>query len=383
MNVENIHLTYKISRLVFAFFFLTFFVFFVKDYSTYKVEIIVLLIYNFTAFISLFNIKKISFSDFLLDTVFISALIFLRFDLFNYLAILYLFPVFFYAFLSGKIYSYTQSIFAVFSYVITIYAYESFSFENAINILLISFSLFIINYAALKMHRRMSEQNKYISLLEEERKKSEVFKRLYRISADFAHELRNPLTSMLAAVDLIEIPEYRDKMISIIKSEGKRIEDLLNTFLAFSKPVEKNFTDINLKSFVEGILKSIDLDKKSVDTHIRKDIFIYTVPDAFEIVLRNVIQNAVQWAKSKIVINGYVKDEKVFIEIEDDGQGIDKEDMERIFEPFFTKRKNGTGLGLAIAKKYIIELGGGIKADYSDLGGAKFIIWIPLGYDNE
>ncbi len=382
MNIDNVYLTYKISRLIFAFLFLSFFVFFVKNYELYRTETVILIIYNITAFISLFNLKKIGFFDFFLDVVFISSLIFLRFDLFNYLAILYLFPIFFYAFLTGRKDSYLQPFFAVLTYVLTVFIYGDFSFENMINTVLISFSLFVINYAALGMYSRMLEQKKYIAMLEEENKKSEVFKRLYRISADFAHELRNPLTSLLAAVDLIENPDYRDKMVSIIKSEGRRIEEILNTFLTFSKPVEKNYVDINIRNFIHDILRKINIGNKEVFVNISENLYIYTVPDALEIALRNIIQNAFQWSKSKVVINAYTKDSKMFIEIEDDGKGIEKEDIDRIFEPFFTKRKEGTGLGLAIAKKYIIELGGGIKVDRSPLNGAKFIVWLPIGYDN-
>jgi len=382
VNIDNVYLTYKISRLIFAFLFLSFFVFFVKNYELYRTETVILIIYNITAFISLFNIKKIGFFDFFLDVVFISSLIFLRFDLFNYLAILYLFPIFFYAFLTGRKNSYFQPLFAILTYVLTVFIYGGFSFENMINTVLISFSLFVINYAALGMYSRMLEQKKYIAMLEEENKKSEVFKRLYRISADFAHELRNPLTSLLAAVDLIENPDYRDKMISIIKSEGRRIEEILNTFLTFSKPVEKNYVDINIKNFIYDILRKINIGNKEVFVNISENIYIYTVPDALEIALRNIIQNAFQWTKSKVVISAYMRNDKLFIEVEDDGEGIEREDIDRIFEPFFTKRKEGTGLGLAIAKKYIIELGGGIKVDKSPLNGAKFIVWLPIGYDN-
>ncbi len=382
MNIDNVYLTYKISRLIFAFLFLSFFVFFVKNHELYRTETVILIIYNITAFISLFNIKKIGFFDFFLDVVFISSLIFLRFDLFNYLAILYLFPIFFYAFLTGRKDSYLQPLFAVLTYVLTVFIYGGFSFENMINTVLISFSLFVINYAALGMYSRMLEQKKYIAMLEEENKKSEVFKRLYRISADFAHELRNPLTSLLAAVDLIENPDYRDKMVSIIKSEGRRIEEILNTFLTFSKPVEKNYVDINIRNFIYDILRKINTGNKEVFVNISENLYIYTVPDALEIALRNIIQNAFQWSKSKVVINAYTKDSKIFIEVEDDGKGVEKEYIDRIFEPFFTKRKEGTGLGLAIAKKYIIELGGGIKVDKSPLNGAKFIVWLPIGYDN-
>ena len=381
MDFKNAYLTYKISRVIFGFVLLSFFIFFPDNYAEYKNIILILIVYNLSVILSLFGgTGKITIVDFLLDVVFISALIYLDFNTLNYLAVMYLFPVFAYSFLTGKKDSYILSGLILLFYIYAVYTYSSLSFEGLVNILLVGFSILIMNYAGINLHARIQEQKRYISMLEEEKRQNEIFQRIYRISADFAHELRNPMTSLLAAIDLIDDENHRKKMVSIVKSEGRRIENLLNTFLTFSKPVDKNFTDINLRTLIAEILQQLDTNSKNISINVNKSINLYSSKEALKLILKNIIENAVYWAKNNIVINAYQKGDKVFIEIEDDGKGVDPEETEKIFEPFFTSRQEGTGLGLAIAKKYIIELGGNIKVEKSKLGGAKFVLWLPLGY---
>jgi len=383
LDTKNIYIAYKISRLVFAFLLLSFFIFLPDSYQKHKDLIFILVIYNLVAVASLFFlIKKISVVDFYLDVVFISAVLYVNYIYLNYLAILFLFPILLYALLTGRKDSYILSAITSILYGYISYKYEGLTLQYFVNITLIICSLFIINYAGLSLYNRIKEQKKYISMLEKEKKKNEVFQRLYRISADFAHELRNPMTSLLAAVELIDKPEHKDKMVEIIKLEGKRIEKILNTFLTFSRPVDKNFSEISIKRLVEEILYEIDRNGKSITMKLDKYLYTYSSKESLKLVLKNIIQNAFQWAKKSVVISAMQKDGYIVLNIEDDGKGIEQEDYEKIFEPFFTKRQEGTGLGLAIAKKYIIELGGDIKVEKSKLGGAKFVVIIPVGEGN-
>ncbi|NPA51669.1 MAG: HAMP domain-containing histidine kinase [Aquificae bacterium] len=387
MDTKNIYIAYKISRLVFAFLLLSFFVFFPENYEDYKNVILILIVYNLTAILSLFFLlKKVSVFDFILDIVFILALLYIGYLYLSYLSILFLFPTFLYAFLTGKKVSYVLPIFIVFFYSFIVYKYHGLDTETIMNIFFILLSLVAINYAGLSLHSRFQEQNKYISLLEEEKKQNEIFKRIYRISADFAHELRNPMTSLLAAVELIDSSPHREKMIDIIKSEGKRIEDLLNTFLTFSRPVDKNFSEVNIRALCDEIIHELKEENKdknvNISMSIDRHLYSYISKEALKLVLKNIIENAVQWARKEVVISAERKDNFIVLNVEDDGRGISIEDYEKIFEPFFTKRDKGTGLGLAIAKKYIIELGGDIKVGRSKLGGAKFAIIIPVGHEH-
>ena len=106
-----------------------------------------------------------------------------------------------------------------------------------------------------------------------------------------------------------------------------------------------------------------------------------------EVALTNILRNALDAANAAVFVKlkrahsdsegGY---KNVFVEIEDDGSGIDDSIKERIFEPFFTTKQNGTGLGLAIANRVITSFSGQIIIDKSPHGGAKMTIILP--YDN-
>jgi signal transduction histidine kinase len=97
-------------------------------------------------------------------------------------------------------------------------------------------------------------------------------------------------------------------------------------------------------------------------------------------VLMNVIINAIQAAgeDGKIGIDEYVNDKSAVIEVTDNGEGIEHENIERIFDPFFSTKEKGTGLGLAIATKIMLAHGGTIKAKSEKGMGSTFQIVLPL-----
>lgn len=119
-------------------------------------------------------------------------------------------------------------------------------------------------------------------------------------------------------------------------------------------------------------------EDKKIELRVYGNPVIYIDERELHSGISNIIKNAIEWAKSTVILKAYEKDGNLIIEIEDDGEGIKEEDREKIFEPFYTKRKSGTGLGLAIAKRVFVENGGNITVEESDLGGAKFLIQIPL-----
>ncbi len=168
----------------------------------------------------------------------------------------------------------------------------------------------------------------------------------------------------------------------MIRNEADRLNRLLSDFLLLSRPKESEKTLINVK---ESVLRFQELfkDHKDIIVNVSGNPYVYMSEKAFDSVLSNLIKNAVEWAKSKIVINVYELGDKVYIEIEDDGEGIKPEIRDKIFEPFFSTSKTGTGLGLAITNRIVIENKGNILVEDSSLGGAKFVLIFPAGRKNE
>nr|WP_242462870.1 HAMP domain-containing sensor histidine kinase [Persephonella atlantica] len=202
------------------------------------------------------------------------------------------------------------------------------------------------------------------------------------MSAELAHEIRNPLSSIKAAADLLSEGNINPKLINMIKEESTRLNRLLSDFLLLSRPREAEKIKINVKDMLNRIVNLYD-KKGIVKLNVVGSPYIFIDEKGFESAVSNVLKNAVRWAENSVVINVYGTSEKLFIEVEDDGPGIKDEDKEKIFDPFFTKSEGGTGLGLAIAKKVVMENGGSIFVEDSELGGSKFVLIFPVGRENE
>ena len=211
-----------------------------------------------------------------------------------------------------------------------------------------------------------------------------------RLIRSLAHEIRNPLTNIILSSeqlkDEIGIKEY-DFYFEIINRNSKRINQLLTDLFNSSNPagVSKSSCDIN--EVVENAialakdriqLKEIEIERDL--TNIKYQVFIDR--DQIEIALLNIIINGIEAMPEKgglLKIKTNVIENVFEIIIEDNGKGVPKENLERLFEPYFTSKQNGLGLGLA-SSQTIIQLHHGSIDVESELGkGTKFII--HLDYD--
>jgi len=228
--------------------------------------------------------------------------------------------------------------------------------------------------------------------------KSQI-EQLEKFSADVSHELKNPLTSLQSAIDLIDSNNIdEDKkilLINNIKNDLKRMNQLITDISNFTRlkaeiELEKN-EYIKLNNFFDEIPEIFTNNNKEV-----KLIFIKH-SENFEIlanknkliqVFINLIENSISLSpdSSKILIQLDTVDEKfISLRFYDQGKGVDLKDSEKIFERFYSDRqeniKNHTGLGLSIAREIIEHMHGSIsldKSDKSDYPGACFLITLPI-----
>ena len=328
--------------------------------------------------------EVVSYFDFILDIVFITALIHVSFGIYSYLSLFYLFPIFFssIAIRTRKIFLYPAV--ATFFYGGVFLLHGDFLLkENLLNMLLHAFSFFLIAFAGNALNKRIDMQERYIKSLEEEHIKMQGYERLYRVSADLAHELRNPLASISAAVQFIKEGKNSSDFVEMLRVETSRLTNLVNDFLMFSRPSDAPKETVDLSGLIRIIIERLQTEKK-MTADIEDDIAISLNRVYLDAALNNIVINAVESARSLVTVTlkrtKYYSDRNkdgIVLEVEDDGPGIDPSIRDRIFDPFFTTKQNGTGLGLAIAFRVITSCGGLVIADSSPLGGAKMTVVFP------
>lgn len=199
-----------------------------------------------------------------------------------------------------------------------------------------------------------------------------------QMTAAIAHEIRNPLTGIRSAAQMIrEHPEVLPDFIGMIEEEALKLNSLCDEFLEFAKPISLNLQEVDLATVVRSQMDLMKWEYEKKGVELRGD-FTEDIPtiviDSRRIgqVVLNLIRNALESssAGSQVVcrVNG------AEFEIEDNGTGISPDDLERLFSPFFTTKSDGTGLGLCNARKVVDAHGGEISVE-SEVGkGTSFKI---------
>jgi two-component system sensor histidine kinase ChvG len=219
-------------------------------------------------------------------------------------------------------------------------------------------------------------------------------------AADVAHELKNPLTSLKSAVEMLtraKDDESRARMLAIVRNDVKRIDRLI--------------TDISDASRLDAELSRESSEPVDLGRLLETIVEIYSVtevpntatlalvnelpPQATVIgrderlgqVFRNLIDNAISFSPpgGKVTISARADGRTAIVAIEDEGPGIPPENLETIFKRFYTERPpeqgfgKNSGLGLSIARQIVDGVGGKIRAENrEDVHGARFIVELPL-----
>jgi signal transduction histidine kinase len=209
-----------------------------------------------------------------------------------------------------------------------------------------------------------------------------------RISRTIAHEIRNPLTNINLACEQIHIPDDSDskELLEMIRRNSTRINDLITDLLNSTK-----FSELSPKKvFIHTILdQALQLAADRIDLKGIKIVKDYEVPmeveidpDKMRIAFLNIIINAVEaMEQHKGVLNVKITNmkEHCLITIKDNGTGMDKDSLLRIFEPYFTSKNEGSGLGLTHTQNIILNHRGKINVSSTPGFGTSF--YIELNYN--
>ena len=204
------------------------------------------------------------------------------------------------------------------------------------------------------------------------------------MAAGVAHEVRNPLAAIRGAAQFVQreietakLPGESADYLRLILGEVDRLDGVVESFLAYARPVEPKRKDVDLKALIADVVR-LQPDASKVQVDVAADL----PPAAADYALLssavgNVIRNAVE-AAGACRVRVRPEREVAAIVVEDEGPGIPEADRERIFQPFYTTKTKGTGLGLAIAQRVAEAHGGSIGLEAVEPRGCRFTIRIPL-----
>jgi PAS domain S-box-containing protein len=242
-------------------------------------------------------------------------------------------------------------------------------------------------------------------LLFSKEKAQESEKLKYAFLNNISHQVRTPLNGILGIVDMLEnndanlTLEKRAEYFEIIRKCSDKllntIEDVIEVSKLSSGITEPKTSSFSLKSEVEKLIKKIkeihNENKNTFSLEMDTNItIIKTDKDILIRVLKNLMDNAFKFNFNKnLKLTIQNRDESIFFSMEDDGNGIQENNINRIFEPFtqsdfgLNQVIKGSGLGLAISKKIVNCLGGDLKVENLNNQGVKFYFTIPNIHVNE
>jgi signal transduction histidine kinase len=221
-------------------------------------------------------------------------------------------------------------------------------------------------------------------------RRSERLGALGQLTAGLAHELRNPLGTIKASAEMLTKnltkgrPEVLAEMTGYIEAEVNRMNGLIASFLDFARPLQIHAANGDFASVIEDVMaQQMDL-AKSRDVALVRHLEGGPLEFPFDaglikIALSNLVQNAIQAsaAGQQVEIRCVARDQNVIVLVTDQGEGIQPQHLESIFNPFFTTKPQGVGLGLPIVSKIVDEHQGRLQV-FSEPGkGTTFEITLP------
>jgi signal transduction histidine kinase len=211
------------------------------------------------------------------------------------------------------------------------------------------------------------------------------------LAAGMAHEIRNPLAAIVNATALLTdeamlTADERAATLAAVRTEARRLNRILSDFLHFARPQEARRTSGDIREVVQhvsALIRDDDSRAARVDVRVAVDP---TVPrfafdrDQVTQVLWNVALNGVEAmnGRGRLSLEVARLNGDVALAVSDTGPGIPREQLARVFEPFYSGKPNGSGLGLTIAERIVAAHGGRIQIDAPPGGGTRVTLLFPV-----
>ena len=236
---------------------------------------------------------------------------------------------------------------------------------------------------------RLAKVNRELQDSFEQIKRADRLSAIGQLSASLAHEIRNPLAAIDGAANLIESPrtseEIRNGSLAIIHKEIQRLNKLLTNLLDFARPRQPAFRDVEPGRLIDSIINLAGHSAEQKGITLRKEVAQQVPafecdPEQMKQVILNLTINAVQamTGPGEVLLSAQQWDSSILVSVRDHGPGVDEENIEKIFNPFFTTKETGTGLGLSVVYQIVSQHGGVVKAERNGDGGMTFSVVVPL-----
>jgi signal transduction histidine kinase/AmiR/NasT family two-component response regulator len=243
-----------------------------------------------------------------------------------------------------------------------------------------------------QLERRVEERTRELQETQLQYLHAEKLSAVGKLSASIAHEFNNPLQGVMAVLKGLKkraILEQEDReLLDAAIDEGARMKKLIRSLQDFNRPSSCRKVVMDVQSSIESLLLLYKSDFKNKKISVQLDYaerlpLIMAIPDQIKQVLLNLLTNAAdacQQPNGLITISTWQESEKVAISIKDTGVGIQPEQMEFLFQPFYTTKAEvkGTGLGLSICHGIVKNHGGEIRVESQPGKGAIFTVLLPV-----
>jgi two-component system sensor histidine kinase PilS (NtrC family) len=221
--------------------------------------------------------------------------------------------------------------------------------------------------------------------LEEQLRLKEALARLGELTAGLAHEFRNGLATIHGYGRLLDpatLQEPHRAYVEGIRAETTALGEVVTNFLRFARPEQLAMAPVDLRAVIVRAVEDLPGSADAVAVEGE-----FGTIDGDDVLLRqafnNLFRNSLEACAAgdvppRIVVTGDVIGRDVYVTVDDNGPGLVREALDRLFQPFATTKATGTGLGLAIVQKVIVSHNGVISASNPPSGGAQFRIRLPL-----
>ena len=214
----------------------------------------------------------------------------------------------------------------------------------------------------------------------------EVLASLGTMAASLAHEIRTPLAVVHGSATLLgrgeQTPERRAELVSMVTGEIERLERLVGDLLAFARPRPPQRCVVDLADVCRNALPLLEprLSRRGVRLHVAlAPATAWADPEQLMQVVLNLATNAIEASPpgNAVFVTTASRDDGAWLHVRDEGAGIAPDDLERIFQPFFTTRREGSGLGLAIVRRIVDAHDATLTVHAGDGGGTTMSVRIP------